>query len=201
MTHNFQFSMGMGAARDPGTNRMKTEITEGTKMDKTAIHISQIDLVAKIANLLATDFGLKQATEKQFNAIIEAADIIVEAMRHEFVPAAEGIGLFAWLASDDTGLSSRCMARTLWPSAGIPEERHFGNKSHPLDPDDFGRCHRFLEAVPEAKARIGEMSAVSKQWAGLVAAWDELTALYLEELPSGRCPKLYARMEQILKDA
>lgn len=32
---------------------------------------------------------------------------------------------------------------------------------------------------------------------GLGAAWDELTALYLEELPTGRCKKLYDRMNEI----
>ena len=39
--------------------------------------------------------------------------------------------------------------------------------------------------------------AAYPEWAPLVAVWDELTALYEEELPSGRCPKLYDRMQQL----
>lgn len=46
--------------------------------------------------------------------------------------------------------------------------------------------------------RIGEMRSVPG-WAKLVDAWDELEALYLEEVPkgTGRAPKLYARMREL----
>lgn len=75
-----------------------------------------------------------------------------------------------------------------------------GGAPIPYDPDDFGRCHRLLDRFPAWRLRLGEVPAVYPAWTPLVPAWDELTALYVEELPSGRCPKLYARLRE-LRDA
>ena len=63
----------------------------------------------------------------------------------------------------------------------------------PHDPDDFGRCHRLLQAFPEWRSRLDEMRA-HPGWGPLVDAWSELEALYAEEIQSGKAPKLYARM-------
>jgi hypothetical protein len=95
-----------------------------------------------------------------------------------------------WLAGPDTGASSRALCRKLTSVMTEPFP------PTPLDPDDFGRCHRLLHAIPGWRARIGEMRG-EVGWTNLVDAWDELEALYLEELPSGRCPKLYARMKAL----
>jgi hypothetical protein len=95
-----------------------------------------------------------------------------------------------WVVGPDTGISSE----TIWKKfLGLPLGMR---QSPPLDPSDFGRCHRLLHAVPGWRARIGEMATV-RSWAGLVEAWDELEALYLEEEPSGEGPKLWRRMQQI----
>lgn len=95
-----------------------------------------------------------------------------------------------WWNGPDTGASSKAICAKL---AGWTHEQR---ASTPLDPSDFGRCHRLLKAIPGWRARIGEMADVPG-WAGLVEAWDELEALYEEELPSGNAPKLYARMREI----
>jgi hypothetical protein len=98
-----------------------------------------------------------------------------------------------WWNGPDTGRSSKAIWRQL--REGIaPTEKN----TVPRDPDDFGRCHRLLEAIPGWRDRIGEMRSNS-EWAGLAEAWDELEKLYEEELPSGSCPKLYARMTEILR--
>lgn len=127
-----------------------------------------------------------------FQSTIEAANLIVAAYAKPITKASAGMGLTAWLASDDTGISSKTMAAVLC-------EVHYDKRewSHPYDPDDFGRCHRFLEAVPEARAKLALMGAASPVWAKLVQHWDELTALYLEELPSGKAPRLYDRMKEL----
>ncbi len=70
----------------------------------------------------------------------------------------------------------------------------------PYDPDDFGRCFRLLNVMPSWRERLPEVAERYPAWAPFVAAWDELTALYLEELPSGRCQKLYDRMLRIRDD-
>lgn len=166
------------------------------------VRIPQMELVTEIIDLVnrhAKRQGIKNlpAEHYQINGIIAAANIIVEQMGRERRPATPGMGLSAWLNCDDTGTSSEAMAYRL---TGIcpPNMRNQEDKlAIPRDPDDFGRCHRFLEAVPDCRAKVPLMADVSETWAKLAAAWEELTALYLEELPTGQCPKLYARMQEL----
>ncbi len=132
----------------------------------------------------------------QMNAVCEGATAIVKKFNREFVPATPGMGLSAWRRCDDRGLSSNALAYHLC-GAFVSADDHDDLTAHPHDPSDFGRCHRFLEAVPEAKVNFERMIPVSPVWASLVMHWGELTALYLEELPSGRCGKLYDRMKQL----
>lgn len=102
-----------------------------------------------------------------------------------------------WLAGGDTGTSSI----TIWSvmtGCSMPRGRR---PSVPHDPDDFGRCHPLLELFPAWRERLPEVGARHPDWAGLVGAWDELTALYLEELPSGRAPRLWARMQALLNSS
>jgi len=98
----------------------------------------------------------------------------------------------AWWHGRDTGMSSKTLCAKLTSFAMCPD-------AAPLDPDDFGRCHRFLKAFPQYRSRILEMRSV-EGWAKLADAWDELEALYEAEYPSGRAPKLYARMRELRGD-
>ena len=95
-----------------------------------------------------------------------------------------------WVVGHDTGLSSLA----IWAHMrGVTPARGW---QYPLDPDDFGRCHRLLW-LTGWRSRIGEMAAHGPVWAALAGAWDELEALYLAESSSGRAPKLYARMKEL----
>jgi hypothetical protein len=108
--------------------------------------------------------------------------------------ATEPTAIDEWIASGDTGLSSETIWHVL---SGRPfPSKHF-RPSKPMDPADFGRCHRLLDKIPEWRARLPEVAAKYPAWSALVGAWDELTELYLEELPTGRCPKLYDRMQAL----
>lgn len=82
-----------------------------------------------------------------------------------------------WLAFGERGMSSETIVYVLY---GLPAGRR-NELSHPYDPDDLKRCLRLLAASPETKARFGEMRLASKEWKALVARWDELEALFLEE--------------------
>jgi len=93
-----------------------------------------------------------------------------------------------WLASWDTGESSKFIWHYMM---GLAHK-----SSLPQDPADFGRCHRLLAAFPQWKARLPEMAEACRAWAPLIKAWPELERLYLEELPSGKCPKLFAAMAE-----
>ncbi|HMI93818.1 MAG TPA: hypothetical protein VK509_20735 [Polyangiales bacterium] len=99
-----------------------------------------------------------------------------------------------WLAGGDTGRSSKTIWKVMTGGAvGSPDWR----PGIPLDPADFGRCHRLLEQFPAWRARLPEVAAKHPEWTRLVEAWDELSALYVEEYPTGRAPKLYARMQEL----
>lgn len=105
-----------------------------------------------------------------------------------------------WAGGPDTGMSSIAICKRLMPprqTVTFQYHQRFDLHPHPLDPSDFGRCHRLLHAIPGWRARIGEMAAASEEWANLVKHWDELERLYLEELPTGAGPKLYARMREL----
>lgn len=97
----------------------------------------------------------------------------------------------AWIANGDTGVSSE----TIWSVLTGHPVRSTGV---PFDPSDFGRCYRLLKVMPSWRGRLSEVVAKHPRWSTLVAHWDELTALYEEESPSGTAPKLYARMVALL---
>lgn len=159
--------------------------------------VSQIDLIVYITRYLDRR-GHKDVNVRQINAIIEAANLIVAAFAVPHQPAAVGMGLARWLASDDTGLSSECLARHLAPLAGIDVPVGGRGVDHPSDPGDFGRCVRLLEAVPELRPHLPRAADLSPVWAALVARWEELEGLYRDESPMGRAPRLYERMRQLI---
>ena len=99
----------------------------------------------------------------------------------------------AWLNGWDTGTSSITICRVM---SGLGDRTRVG---WPLDPDVFGRCHRLLNLFPEWRERMGEVAAAYPltPWVAYAREWNRMTALYEEELPSGRAPKLYALMQQL----
>lgn len=100
-----------------------------------------------------------------------------------------------WLAGGDTGISSI----TIWhvmTGRPIPGGQ-WARPDIPHDPADFGRCHRLLAEFPEWRERMPEVAAMYPEWSGLVERWDDVTALYTEELPSGRAPKCWALMREV----
>lgn len=102
--------------------------------------------------------------------------------------------IIQWLADDvDVGLSSKCMAFVIGFDV-IPR-----CKSYPLDPSDLSRCVKLLERVPKMRDYLYKMKEISPIWAKLVEHWDELERLLNEEKGSGRCPKTYQLMKNLLR--
>ena len=77
--------------------------------------------------------------------------------------------LASWALSGTTGASAEAIATNL---SGVGKKE--GN--YPHDAGDFGRCERLLDAVPELRGRLHEMSGVNKYWAALVPAWEKIRA-------------------------
>lgn len=94
--------------------------------------------------------------------------------------------------SRDTGTSSL----TIY-SVFMHVDSPHGRYDLPRDPQDFGRCYRLLQIMPSWKQRLHEVSAKYPEWKPLIERWDDLTALYEEELPRKTAPKLYALMQEL----
>jgi len=97
-----------------------------------------------------------------------------------------------WLHHGEVGLSSKTIWRVM---TGHPVAAR--DQTTPSDPDDFRRCHLLLEAFPAWRARLPEVAARYPAWAPLVREWDRLTALYLEEIPTGYGPRLSKAMQEL----
>jgi hypothetical protein len=75
-----------------------------------------------------------------------------------------------WLRSGDTGASSRAIWRKL---TAMPIRQ---TEDYPHDMDDFGRCVRLMDAVPEWRERIPELGGISVRWKAIAENWDKLEA-------------------------
>lgn len=163
--------------------------------------VSQIELFSGILKLLDR-LGVKDVNQRQINSVIEAANLIVGELNCPHKPSIAGSGLEAWLACDETGMSSLYMAHVLAPLAGLRRvsqpRSDFDKFPFPHDPADFGRCVGLLNAAPELRQHIPALAnGHGPVWAALAGTWSELEALYAEELPAGKCPKLYERLKVI----
>lgn len=107
-----------------------------------------------------------------------------------------------WIVGRDTGTSSK----TIWSVMMGAEP---DDASPPSDPSDFGRCHRLLQIAPVSwRENLQRVADKYPEWSALVRQWDELTALYEDELVNGpinkyrerMAPKTYARMKELIDE-
>lgn len=146
--------------------------------------INQIELFSAIVENLEKQ-GFKTMVPRQFNAIIAAANSIIAEVETEPVRAYSDMGLRAWLASDDVGMSSAYLASVL---GGFSRPY-----AHPYDADDFQRCVKLLMAVPAFQGKLAEMRGKSKEWDALLDDWLVISALV------GRGE--YRKATQLIRDA
>lgn len=130
--------------------------------------LNQINLISAICKELEKQ-GLKSLVPRQYNAVIEAANLVIQECDKQPVMTTAGMGIHAWLASDDVGASSKYMASVL-------RGKHHVNYAHPHDAADFGRCVRLLDAVPEFRPLVNTMANKSPEWARLVDCWEAAEA-------------------------
>lgn len=83
-----------------------------------------------------------------------------------------------WMQNGERGISSLTMIHFCY-NIDLKDLRMGGfGFSHPLDADDFRRCHLLVKSVPEIKKRFLALTLVSYEWKALVAEWDALTAKF-----------------------
>lgn len=93
-----------------------------------------------------------------------------------------------WLDNGRVGSSSGTMCGVLFPNLrthhkladNVDYDDNF-KINYPHDNSDFDRCMKFLEAVPEARARLPELAKASKEWEGLVSNWDNIETLITDK--------------------
>jgi hypothetical protein len=156
------------------------------------IHVSQIELVGAILESL-DKLGVKSLLERELNTVIRCATEIVNELAKLERKVTPGMGLDAWLVSDHVGSSSAFMASVLTGKLSR-------DLAYPHDPDDFGRCIGLLDACPELREHLPRLLGCGPQWAALVSVWDELEAMYRDEVRTGSAPRLMARMRDLLKE-
>lgn len=105
----------------------------------------------------------------------------------------------SWLANGRRGTSSNTMFSVL---TGV-DALSGSEGSYPHDPDDLDRCLALLHDVPELRPRLPLMAKASPAWAALVANWDQIEALHLDEVglnwtKARSAPKTYKLMRVIL---
>lgn len=152
------------------------------------VRLRQFDLIQAISREISRQVPNLAVNVRCYNVMIDAVNRIVEAYGKADAVAPEGAGLALWLASDDTGSSSRYMAYVL---ADGPRTQN----SHPVDPSDFGRCYRFMRVCNITD--VSPMAEKSRAWSRLVSVWDRLAELWELESPTGECPQLYEAMKEL----
>jgi len=78
-------------------------------------------------------------------------------------------GLTEWLASTETGKSSKAIVAHL---AGVGEQ----TGSYPIDGSDFIRCEHLLDSVPSLKPYLYRMKEVNAYWEALLPKWHDISA-------------------------
>ena len=137
--------------------------------------INQIALISAISKELCRQVpGL--TVDHRYNTIIQAANLIVKEFARKQVVGLKGVGLNAWLASDDVGASSRYMAAMLTGSCSAEH-------AYPRDVDDFGRCVRMIEAVYQegAKVPLDPMLNCGPHWTMVTTNWLSWEMMYKAE--------------------
>jgi hypothetical protein len=79
-----------------------------------------------------------------------------------------------WLKNGEQGLSSQ----TIFKHLGGVNLLGQWNDTHPSDLDDFKRCYKLLQAIPQWKSKLHIMKTVSPVWEKLVDNWDKLSHMY-----------------------
>lgn len=107
-----------------------------------------------------------------------------------------------WVSGNDTGISSKTIWTAMMDGVDGPQ-RLGGNYDIPYDPDDFGRCFRLLQLLPEWRENMAKIVAAFPAWKPIVDAWSDLETLYVKGLnsPDGRAPELYDRMQALVEES
>lgn len=133
---------------------------------------SQPGLVAAIMTVLGEESPHGGADVALMNKVIEAANMICDECARERVYADKPMTPQEWLASDDTGQSSKYMLSVL-AGIGFPEDKG----PTPRDASDFGRCLRMVR-VCGFENDVSKMREHGDAWQRIADNWAQLVSWY-----------------------
>ena len=132
--------------------------------------------------------GVGFAMGKKEDLLVLAEELKPEARertRLEFAGRGLPDSAIEWVAVGERGASSEVLFGVL---SGVALRKDEGVE-HPWDADDFSRCRKMLEAIPEFVFDKEKVSKISKEWASLVEKWDNICLMMDEESPDWRAGK------------
>jgi hypothetical protein len=139
--------------------------------------LNQLALIEAIGEELMRQ-GVTEVQPRQYNAIIAAANKIIEEIEKGRIDAKVGMSYEEWYRSDDRGLSSDYLARVLIG---------YGVSSRPDTPSDsydFGRCVKMIHVL-KLEDKLAELiqnpSKIHPKWAPVLRNWDEWAQLLIKE--------------------
>jgi len=103
------------------------------------------------------------------------------------------IKVLRWALTYEAGNSAKTIVKAL------TREPVTDHATVPYDAGDFGRCYAMLKRFPELVPHFREVAVVYPEWGPLVDAWRELSQLWEEESPTGKCPKLGQRIDDLVE--
>lgn len=151
---------------------------------KDGYKLNQITLVTDIMAALSRQVPGLPAEPRLMNCVISAANSICEEFAKPIIKASAGMGITAWLESDDVGMSSKFMASVL-------TGKFKAEFAIPHDPDDLGRCIRMVKAMPELEGLIHLMCDHGVMWKAVANNWERWNEMYQAE----RWENLYDEMK------
>ena len=98
-----------------------------------------------------------------------------------------------WIANGEHGMSSKTMWNCFMDNKKYPI-------NHPHDPDDFSRCYKLLETVPEWYKDLHKLKPLSIEWSNLVDNWITLTVMYKQNIEENWKNKDQIGMYQLMKE-
>ena len=142
-----------------------------------------VDFCLALAKVAETEYGFDQmdfCMPQVLGAVwVQGSNEGLKTMRaeHEAMIALLHYSPYErWWANWDKGVSSMTMAYLLrgTPPRWQPPQ----HQDIPHDADDFGRCVRLLDAVPDLRPDLPQLAEKMPEWQPIAEAWDELEVMY-----------------------
>lgn len=86
-----------------------------------------------------------------------------------------------WIIEGEVGTSSKTIWAVMMGVAKGKQECD-GHYDTPSDPDDFRRCWKLIQAIPEWRPRLPEVATVFPKWIPFIREWDKLEDMLIEWL-------------------